>query len=77
MALRGELFDFQAKLNKYLGNGPAYKKQTQEEKWELKEKYGIEFKKNPIKSQWEKVDRILRLKQLAILFDYNKNKNRY
>lgn len=77
VVLRTELLNFQIKLNSYLGDGPLYKKMKGEKKWDQSMKHDIEFKKNPIKAKWERVDRILRLKQLATLFSLNKNRNRY
>lgn len=75
--LKEEAETFANKLDKYYGNRKFIKRLDQDQKRERKEKHSLEFKPNRIKARLERVDQIIRNNLMSILFEKNKNKNRY
>jgi hypothetical protein len=75
--LKEEAESFASKLNKYLGPHQYTKKMDQKQKWQRKVDLDFEFKPNRILTKLQRVDDIMRKNLLSILFEKNKNKNRY
>jgi hypothetical protein len=68
---------FANKLDHYYGKNEFVRKRTAEDKRNAKAIYKFEMAPNTIKRKWQRVDEIIKLRLLEILFLKNKHRNRY